>query len=94
MLRRLLVFAVIAVLYAFSAGSAADRQFTPEQIRSFGFLPKGTEIPQLEDACSQHFSNGDGTITARIVAGGRQAQDSSALDNVSTIVGFHSGFSG
>ncbi len=34
----------------------------------YGFRPAGTEIVELADAVSRHYSNGDGTITAVIAA--------------------------
>ena len=48
----LLAAAFVSAAVAFPAGA--------------GFRPKGAEIVELRDACSRHYSNGDGTVTAQI----------------------------
>ncbi len=40
-----------------------------------GFLPAGTEITELRDEVSRHYSNGDGTVTAVISAGPIHVRD-------------------
>ncbi len=39
-----------------------------------GFLPRGTELPELGDEHARHYSNGDGTIRAVIEAGPGHAE--------------------
>ncbi len=42
--------------------------FNLEELKRAGYLPPGTEIPELGNENSRHYSNGDGTITAEIFA--------------------------
>lgn len=54
---------------------------------SAGFLPRGTELVELRAANARHFSNGDGSIRAIILA-------SDLADAESTIVPVEAGYSG
>ncbi len=53
----------ILLLAVFVSLAAA---FTQTDLLKAGYLPKGTEIKELGDGHSTHYSNGDGTITAVI----------------------------
>ena len=87
--------ALVSVLFLLFASAATG--FSLEQYRNAGYLPRGTEIPELGDEHSQHFSNGDGTIRAVIDASGGSGRGSPlALDSMPcTCSGFSElGYSG
>lgn len=48
------------------AGTALAGGTSAALVSGYGYLPKGTEIVELRDEFSKHYSNGDGTITAEI----------------------------
>ena len=83
----------IILLASLGISRAASPEFTPEQIRAFSYLPKGTEITQLGNAFTHQFSNGNGTITAiisaRLVGANGPAQGGTDRDT-----GFSSNYSG
>ncbi len=57
--------ALLLLTFGTAAGLPADA----------GFLPAGTEIVELRDQYSRHYSNGNGAITAAICARGVHAYD-------------------
>ncbi len=54
------------VILALVAGTALAGGTSAAPVSGYGYLPKGTEIVELRDEFSKHYSNGDGTITAEI----------------------------
>jgi len=63
-----LMAAVVALMLVAGVAAANAGSRAAEAARGAG-LPAGTEIIELRDAYSKHFSNGDGTIRAEIYAG-------------------------
>ena len=58
--------ALVSVLLVLLVSAAMG--FSLEEYQEAGYLPRGTEIPELGDDHSRHYSNGDGTIRAVIDA--------------------------
>ena len=59
---------VSAALVMFAAGGVAAGESRLETAQHGAMLPVGTEIVGLRDAYTRHYSNGDGTVTARVFA--------------------------